>query len=191
MLIPLENQRSLSHMPSMAGKRAPLAERFWAKVDRRGPAECWPWLATKNNHGYGMLWAGKAKGYKTLAHRISYELHFGLVPEGDGHHGTVVMHTCDNPGCVNPGHLTLGTQGANMADKHAKGRARWGHNPNNRPPIMRGSAHGQAKLTEDKVRELRIQWASGVSLRQTARETGLDRKTLMRVKNGTGWRHVT
>ena len=86
----------------------PLAERFWEKVDVRGPSECWEWTAYKDRYGtIGETGTGK----KLKAHRVSYELNKGAIPEGQE-----VRHTCHNPGCVNPNHLVVGTHGDNMID---------------------------------------------------------------------------
>ena len=94
----------------------PLAERFWPKVDVRGPDECWPWRATQWR-GYGKIGIGGATGTDVRAHRVSWEIHNGPIPAG-----MLVCHRCDAPSCVNPAHLFLGTQRDNMADMLAKGR---------------------------------------------------------------------
>jgi len=91
-------------------------ERFWEKVEKRGPDDCWEWQATKYRNGYGNIWV-PAEGRKLLAHRYSYALANGPIPDG-----FVVCHTCDNRSCVNPGHLWMGTQGDNLRDMVAKGR---------------------------------------------------------------------
>ena len=89
-----------------------MMNRFEQKIDKSG--DCWLWTASRNNGGYGLF---KLAGKTTTAHRISYELHVGVIPDG-----MCVLHTCDVRMCVNPDHLFLGTQTDNMQDKANKGR---------------------------------------------------------------------
>lgn len=100
--------------------RRPLAERFWKKVDRRGPDECWPWTGA-TVQGYGRL---NIDNRSVLAPRVLIEVEFGVpVPPH-----LRVLHHCDNPPCCNPAHLFIGTQADNVADMWAKGRASWQKN---------------------------------------------------------------
>lgn len=93
-----------------------FTDRLWEKIERRSSDECWPWTAGTNAYGYGRISRARKDG-PILAHRAVYECAFDIKC-GDKH----VLHSCDNPRCCNPHHLTLGTPADNMADKTAKGR---------------------------------------------------------------------
>lgn len=90
-------------------------ERFWSKVDRSG--DCWEWQASRSTHGYGFF--GR-DGKVLYAHRVSYEITNGLIPKGPKR--LHVCHHCDNPPCVRPDHLFLGTASDNLNDAYRKGR---------------------------------------------------------------------
>jgi hypothetical protein len=157
-------------MCSWSRQPRPLAERFWEKVDVRGTGECWPWLASTKQGGYGKIASGD--GRILLAHRVAYQLASGPVQPG-----LVVCHRCDNPGCVNPAHLFLGTQAENLRDMRTKGRGN--------PP--RGSQHPKTQLTNEIVTRIR---ADTRSHRRLAREYGIGKSTVGMIKAGATWKHL-
>ncbi|MGW2089627.1 helix-turn-helix domain-containing protein [Streptomyces sp. NPDC001880] len=156
-----------------APKRLTLAERFWAKVDRRGPDECWLWTAALNEHGYGVMRPeGRRHGPTVKAHRVSLQL------AGVDIEGLYVLHSCDNPPCVNPAHLSAGSPADNAADMVSKGRQ------------ARGSRRGNNKLTEAQIPEIRARAAAGELQKVLAAEYGVSRPSISRVVNRHGWHHV-
>ena len=98
---------------------ANLQKRFWTKVDQRGETDCWVWLGSTNQDGYGRFNVYCLVKHNKLvqAHRFAYETRHGEIPTG-----LAVLHTCDHPACCNPAHLFLGTQSDNMRDMHKKRR---------------------------------------------------------------------
>lgn len=91
--------------------------KFWEKVNKQGPNDCWNWTGAKHPTGYGKLWMRLPDLVCKPAHHASLIIHGTIVPKG-----LIVMHKCDNPSCVNPTHLVIGTQQDNIADKLAKSR---------------------------------------------------------------------
>jgi len=150
----------------------PLLERFWMNVNKATEG-CWVWRGGKTGAGYGALQENKKF---ILAHRLSYEIHNGAIPEG-----MVVCHKCDNPSCVNPDHLFIGTQAENMLDKKNKGRAKGAH---------KGGEHALAKLDSAKVCEIRNLMASGVKHREITKKYKISMSTLTDIKSGKTWGHL-
>lgn len=150
------------------------AERFCAKVDKNGPTvrpelgPCWVWTAYKNRTGYGQM--GVGAGTK-LAHRLSFELHFG-PPQYD------VCHECDNPTCVRPEHLYDAPALKNMQDAKARGR------------LPYGARNGSALLDDARVVEIRAKYATGTSQLTLAREYSVSRSALADIVCGRTWRHL-
>lgn len=142
--------------------------RFWVKV-QKGDG-CWEWSATKNNRGYGMVGINY---HHYLAHRISYLIHNGPFQKR-----AKVLHKCDNPKCVNPEHLFLGSMKDNTKDMLEKGRGAVGTR----------SIH--AKVTEDDVLQMRIMSSEGASTAEIARRFGLTPGTVSVAVRGLKWKHV-
>jgi len=116
--VPSAPGRYCSKQCFFASKLIPIEDRFWTKVDKTG--ECWEWRGKKRKGrglSYGLICRGGVNGYFLYAHRVAWELTYGTIPAG-----MVVRHTCDNPACVRPEHLRLGTQLDNIED--AKQRKR-------------------------------------------------------------------
>lgn len=150
-------------------KRSP-EERFWRLVQKGD--KCWLWLGDTGRTGYGAL--DNANRQHIRAHRFSWELHNGPIPDG-----LWVLHHCDNPPCVNPAHLFLGTPGDNVADKVAKGRQ------------PRGSAHKNALLTEEQVREIRrLRNDCGWKLKDIGDRFGVTKHTIWAIMKGRNWSHI-
>lgn len=197
----------------MAAKQS-ISERFWSKVDRRGPDECWLWLASILNNGYGCF----SSEWSNLAHRVAWELVCGPIPAG-----LCVLHRCDVKLCVNPAHLWLGTKADNNADCRAKKRNQFGptHWSNRHPEryrrgdnhparlrpdyfkrgdehhtrrhperLARGEAHGFSKLTEAQVREIRSALAAGQPQRKIGDRFGVSKYAIACIQHRKTWRHV-
>lgn len=167
----------------MAVKQS-TAERFWTKARVGDPEQCWEWQASRTKVGYGKFTTRHQ--YWEGAHRIAWMLTVGPIPDG-----LSVLHRCDNPPCVNPGHLFLGTQTDNMADMNKKGRVAKGdrHKSRTKPEsVARGEAVWMAKLTEDDVRAIR---ASAEIGRVLAARYGVQREAIDKIKRRERWKHVS
>lgn len=146
--------------------------RFWSRVEKKGPDECWPWLRYRQRQGYGQFWCG----FPITASRFAYEATHG---EGSAN-GFMVRHTCDNPPCCNPNHLILGTSQNNMDDKHQRGRARY----------IKGDECSWSKLSEKDIVVIKELIKQGVVQRRIAEKFGVHPATICYVNRGGSWRHV-
>jgi len=148
-------------------------DRFWSKVDKSG--DCWEWTAYKNKGGYGCVCVD---GKQQKAHRVSYILHHGSIPNG-----LHVLHRCDNPKCVNPKHLFLGTHADNMADKARKGRARI--------PGKKGTDNGTSKLMDADIINIRaIYKHTRATQSKLADIYSVSQTIISDIVNLKSWRHV-
>lgn len=158
--------------PNYSGKTiwsAADANRFWAKVDVRGPDDCWPWTAGLNRpNGYGRFYLG---GIGFIASRVAFLFVNGEWP-------LEACHECDNRACVNPKHIRNGTHLGNMADAASRNR------------MVHGKAHHNAKLTNESAVAIRAEYAAGASCVALARKYGLAYPNIWRVINRHTWRHV-
>lgn len=161
--------------------RTPLMERLWPKVQKGNPDECWPWLGAADASGYGKIGLG---GKTIKATRAVYEDVYGPFDTS-----LFVCHTCDNPPCVNPSHLFLGTHQDNMDDCVSKGRNIHGERARARHRV-RGEAHGRSKLTETQVLSIRERVASGQTMTDTAAHFGISIATVSLIVNRKKWTHI-
>ena len=158
-------------IPNTGRPHIPFEYRFQTSI-RKEENGCWTWTSCVNTYGYGET-AYKGKQY--LAHRLSYEFCKGPIPEG-----LFVCHSCDNPACINPDHLWVGTHTDNMRDKLRKGRGN----------MPFGSNHWGVKLTEDLVRKIRSLHSSGTRIKEIMELTNLGRSVISSVVTRRSWRHV-
>ena len=137
--------RASTQLPRFCSRRCakvrPADERFWAKVKKAGGDRCWEWTAARTDDGYGNFvfeHRRPAKPVRILAHRYSYQLANGCIPEG-----LEICHSCDNPSCVRPSHLFAGTHDDNMKDAASKAR------------VHRKTRPGRKPVTPEVIEELR------------------------------------
>jgi hypothetical protein len=145
-------------------------ERFWKKVDVRGPDECWLWTAGCIPSGYGSF---HLRGRTCYPHRIAWVEANGPVPDG-----LEVMHSCDVRHCVNPGHLSVGTGAENIRQMIERGRQ----------VTLRGDAHGSSKITEEQVRAIRT--ARGLTQSELAREFEISQGHVSDIIRRKKWAHL-
>lgn len=161
--------------------RKAVAERFWLKVNRDGPipphrphlGSCWIWTASLKQSGYGQFQITR-RGNIESAHRVSWTIHYGPIPDG-----LSVLHRCDNPPCVRPDHLFLGTQADNGLDMAEKKRSTF------------GQRNAQSKLTDEQVIAIRRKYAAGgCSHRGLAAEFGMAHQTIRNILIRKIWKHL-
>lgn len=161
--------------------RVSIERRFFPRVNKNGPVikpdlgPCWEWTASLDANGYGQLSSGKRPAIPLKAHRISWEIYRGPIPDG-----MCVLHSCDNPKCANPSHLRLGTQTENMVDKVERGR----------------HYHGErCHLSKISSRTAGLIFAEAHAGRKThqsiADSFGVSRATVGDIKRGKSWKLAT
>lgn len=155
------------------GYRKPLSETFWNNVIKT--ETCWLWNKTYCRSHYGITTKRLPDGSRVGlgAHRRSWEIHFGEIPNG-----LKVLHKCDVKRCVNPDHLFLGTQKDNMVDKNKKGRQ------------AKGEKNGWSKMTTAKVLKMRKLKAMGLSTLECAERFGLTRSGAYDIISRKNWKHL-
>jgi hypothetical protein len=158
-----------------------MEQRFLSYVEKTD--SCWLWTGSKAGK-YGTFWANKSVG----AHRYSYTIYKQPIPAG-----MIIRHTCDEPTCVNPDHLLVGTSKQNSEDMVNRNRQAKGdkHGARLHPELRpRGETQGLSKLTEDDVREIKVLLGFGVSLRAIAKQFYVDYTNISNIKCGKTWKHI-
>lgn len=151
---------------------ASAKRRLSARVKRVG--DCLMWQGCRGSRGYGWMAVGKTN--REATHRISWAIANNAQPPRGMH----VMHSCDNPSCVNPSHLSLGTAKDNQRDCWLKGRK----NP------LRGSRHASSRYSESQIIQAAAFFAAGFTYAQVAEKVSVNRQTLMKILQGRRWPHI-
>lgn len=153
------------------------AERLQMFLDGPHAEGCWEWDGGHSWKGYKKVWL---RGRPAYAHRVAYRWLRGPIPDG-----LDILHSCDNPSCVNPDHLRAGTHLENMQDKKARGRQPTGA-ALNRP--QNGSQNHMAKITEEDVVDI---YTNGLSGAECCRVYGVSPATVSMIRSRTVWAHTT
>lgn len=164
--------------------KAPLSVRLWRRVTLGDGDACYVWQGATESFGYGVIGDENGRqGGNLLTHRASWMLTYGPIPEG-----MCVLHACDNPPCVRPDHLFLGTRLDNNLDMVNKGRHAAQIGTHNLP---RGEEHRRSKVTGAQVLDMRARYQSKqASVQQLADEYELDVSTVHRMATGRAWKHL-
>lgn len=155
--------------------RGTLEERFWNFVQKKSDDECWEWQGQRLSNGYGRISLGAKSLGSDGAHRVSWRIaNKQEIPDG-----MFVMHKCDNPCCVNPNHLTIGTPKDNTQDMISKGRKR--------VVSAKGEGNGKSLLDEEKVRFIR---SSTLNHAELGRQLGVSPNCIRGVRISRTWSHI-
>jgi len=160
--------------------------RFWSKVDKKCVNECWEWIGCKAQ-GYGRI---KVYGKLRQASHVSWILARGPIPQGKS-----ILHRCDNPPCVNPKHLFVGTQKDNVKDMIRKGRENWATGDRNGArthpeKVLRGEGVGTSKLNKEDVIKIQERYLTGESQRSIAKDFKVCHQHISVIVNKKQWVHV-
>jgi hypothetical protein len=187
-----------------------VEERFWAKVDRRGPDECWPWLAYLNENGYGIFNGPGTRGGVFKAHRFAYELTIGPIPND-----RTIDHECRNRRCCNPSHLRIATakenaengfyalkthciRGHALTEENLYPTARWRRckecariRARGRDAVLPRESRAHVKLSESAVKIIRAEYRTGtVTQKALGLRFGVSRSAILGVLRGENWKDV-
>lgn len=154
-----------------------LAERMKKYTTQRGPDECWLWIGCVDRHGYGRIGVWRANDGQVFAHWAAWALANNATPCG----WSLVRHlVCDNPPCVNPNHLAIGTDADNVRDMDSKGRR----------CVLAGEDAPSARLTVAQIVEIRARRSTGEAQAELARAFGVDPSHISKIISGAKWRSV-
>lgn len=172
--------------PKGSFARIPIEQSFWRMVTKTD--SCWLWTGNTLPGGYGQIKARRPSRTMLMAHRVSWSIHFGPIPDG-----LCVCHKCDVRNCVRPDHLFLGTHAENSADMAKKGRAAKGLQSGayTKPEMVRrGESHGNSKFTEFQVMAIRSMKQSGKTYTEICRTFGINRGTAWQIVKRQLWKHI-